>query len=237
MKRVLIIIGLTLLATPGAQAQSGATRLTLAEALHRADSASEVVGLARAGVVRARADEMRARSGYLPQVSGAATYTRTLASQFSGFAGEPSNDSIPAPTGCVGSCPPRSPARRRLARSSGASTARPMASARLREFPFGGPTPHLHGSGSQALFIRALGSATGANAVRERPISPRPREPRPWCRRRGYFEPRCRRLGNRGVDIFTERAIAIPAWRGKSETLPSSNCYAPAWHATTSGRS
>jgi outer membrane protein TolC len=59
--------------------------LTLDEALDRAVGTSEVVAIARAGTERARAGERRARSEFLPQVSGAASYDRTLASEFDGL--------------------------------------------------------------------------------------------------------------------------------------------------------
>jgi len=101
VKRLLlgVVFVLTLVSSAAAQGPTG-IRLTLADALARADAASETVGLARAGVLRSRADQARARSLYLPQISGAATYTRTLASQFSGFAVDSPGDSIPAPTNC-----------------------------------------------------------------------------------------------------------------------------------------
>jgi outer membrane protein TolC len=61
-------------------------RLTLDDALRLAERGSETVGIARAGLDRARGQERQARSGFLPQLSGTASYTRTLDSQFSGLA-------------------------------------------------------------------------------------------------------------------------------------------------------
>lgn len=74
--------------------------LSLQDALARAEAASPLVGIARAGVTSARADWLRARSVALPQISGSMTYTRTLASQFSGLFSGSTNDSFPAPTNC-----------------------------------------------------------------------------------------------------------------------------------------
>ena len=56
--------------------------LSLADALRIAETASEDVGIARAGTDRARGDERRAGSERFPQVSASVLYTRTLASEF-----------------------------------------------------------------------------------------------------------------------------------------------------------
>lgn len=99
-----------------ALAAPAGVRLTLDEALARAEGASEAVGIARAGARRARGDERATRSGYLPQLSGSASYTRTLATQFSGFAAEGA-DSAAGPVGpCNGFRPdPTLPDAQRLA--------------------------------------------------------------------------------------------------------------------------
>jgi outer membrane protein TolC len=68
--------------TPSA-AFAQARPLTLAEALRLAEEKGETIAIARAGEVRADADLQRARSQRLPQISGAAGYDRTLASEFS----------------------------------------------------------------------------------------------------------------------------------------------------------
>ena len=70
-------------ATPVAAAR----RLSLDEALRMAETQSEAVQIARAGVTRASGQQLQARSQYLPQVSGTASYARTLRSQFSALAG------------------------------------------------------------------------------------------------------------------------------------------------------
>ena len=57
--------------------------LSLDEAVRIAESQSEAVRIARAGVERAQGQQYQARSQRLPQLTGSAAYTRTLASQFS----------------------------------------------------------------------------------------------------------------------------------------------------------
>lgn len=59
--------------------------LSLDEALEMATRGSESVGIARAGVTRARGEIRQARSEYFPQLSGSASYTRALASEFEGI--------------------------------------------------------------------------------------------------------------------------------------------------------
>jgi outer membrane protein TolC len=58
------------------EAQQGKA-LTLAEALEIAEKKSESVGIARAELARAEGDRRRARSAYLPQLSGSASYQRS----------------------------------------------------------------------------------------------------------------------------------------------------------------
>lgn len=64
-----------------------ARALSLDDALHLAESSSEEVRIARAGVKRAQGTIYQARSDFLPQVGASAGYTRTLRSQFSGLGG------------------------------------------------------------------------------------------------------------------------------------------------------
>ena len=64
-------------------AAQGVRLVSLDEALRMAETQSEAVRIAQAGRRRADGQVMQARSQYLPQVSGSAGYTRTLASQFS----------------------------------------------------------------------------------------------------------------------------------------------------------
>jgi outer membrane protein TolC len=63
--------------------------LTLERILELAEMKSEPVAIARAGISRADADLIRARSGLLPQLSASASYDRALASEFSDVFGAP----------------------------------------------------------------------------------------------------------------------------------------------------
>lgn len=91
--------------TPVAQTASvaNARPLSLDDAVRMAESQSEAVRIARAGLQRAEGTKIQARSQYLPQVYGSASYTRTLKSQYSGAFGgtdtttTPVNPSPPGP--------------------------------------------------------------------------------------------------------------------------------------------
>jgi outer membrane protein TolC len=84
-------------ATPAAAPDSG-RRLSLDDALRYAEQASEDIVIARAGVTRAEGQRYKARSQFLPQIYGSASYTRTLKSQFQAFSGE--SDSTSGPADC-----------------------------------------------------------------------------------------------------------------------------------------
>jgi outer membrane protein len=71
--------------------------LTLEQVLALAEPRSESVSIAVAGVRRAEADQVRARSGLRPQLSAAASYDRSLASEF---------DNIFTSDGTGSTCPP-----------------------------------------------------------------------------------------------------------------------------------
>jgi outer membrane protein TolC len=79
------------------QTPPGASRLSLADALRLAEESSEQVGIAEAGVQRARGQERQARSEYFPQLFASAGYTRTLATEFSSFGGGGTSDTIQTP--------------------------------------------------------------------------------------------------------------------------------------------
>ncbi len=59
--------------------------LTLDAVIDLAEARSEQIAIAQFGVARAAAGEQRARSERLPQVAGAASYDRTIKSEFSGI--------------------------------------------------------------------------------------------------------------------------------------------------------
>ncbi len=158
IRRVLLLL---LGAAASASAQSGPPplRLTLTAALLRADSASPAVGIARAGTTSAQASWLRARSARLPQLNGAITYTRTLASEFSGFTSSTSSDTFPAPVDCTHYHPnPSLPIADRLdSLEHGLDCTANGSSLDFSKLPFGRPNQWNIGlSGSQALFNRPL---------------------------------------------------------------------------------
>jgi outer membrane protein TolC len=71
--------------------------ISLDEAVRIAETQSEAIRIARAGVQRAEGQRYQARSQRLPQLSASAGYTRTLASQFSVAEGAPVDTTKPAP--------------------------------------------------------------------------------------------------------------------------------------------
>lgn len=80
----------SLLATAGVMASAGGAgaqvrSLSLEEALRLAETQSEAIRIAQAGVRRSDGQLMQTRSQYLPQITGQLGYTRTLATQFSVF--------------------------------------------------------------------------------------------------------------------------------------------------------
>jgi outer membrane protein len=86
MKRIVLgILSLAITMPAVAGGQQG-RQISLDEALRLAESQSEAVRIAQAGVHRARGLQVQARSQYLPQVGASLTYTRTLASQFEALA-------------------------------------------------------------------------------------------------------------------------------------------------------
>ncbi len=82
-----LFLSLVNLPLAGQEPARGARQMTLIEALELAEQKSEAVGIAKADVARAQGERRRARSSYFPQLSGSASYTRTLRSQFSALEG------------------------------------------------------------------------------------------------------------------------------------------------------
>ncbi len=83
------VAALCFVSVPSAAQQTASPdrTLTLEQALALAEGNAEQIDLAEAGVDQARSGQRRALAARLPQVSGTAGYTRTLASQFSGAFG------------------------------------------------------------------------------------------------------------------------------------------------------
>jgi len=86
MRFVHLALTVTALAgLPALAVAQGPRSLSLEDALRLSQAQSEALRVAQAGVLRARGQQMQARSQYLPQISGQLGYTRTLATQFSVF--------------------------------------------------------------------------------------------------------------------------------------------------------
>jgi outer membrane protein len=102
----------SLLAQSGAPATRAAAtrRLSIDEALRMAETQSEAVQIARAGVTRATGQQYQARSQYLPQLSGNASYARTLRSPFSALANSGGSAPDTGVAALPSLCSPRIPA-------------------------------------------------------------------------------------------------------------------------------
>jgi outer membrane protein len=171
-------IPLTLLgvavALPMRAQQTGAPSarpLSLEEALDLAERESELVGLARSGLAQAEGERRQARSAYFPQLTGSASYTRTLRSQFSALQGDDEGTVAPTPEECDRFVPrPGLPIEQRLdsleAAVECASNADPFAGLG-DDLPFGRENTYRVGlSFSQTLFTggRVSGQARAADA-------------------------------------------------------------------------
>jgi len=85
--------------TPASTSQSASITLSLDDALRIAQTASQTIEVARAGVVRATGGKYQARAQYMPQLNATAGYTKTLESQFSSFASGSSSSTTGTGTG------------------------------------------------------------------------------------------------------------------------------------------
>lgn len=130
------------LSLPTAAQQSGARPLSLADAIRMAERGSEDLRVAAAGVARAEAQQMQARSQYLPQIYGSLAYTKTLESQFEGAFGGAPDTSAAAQPDSAPVCAPRipdnaTPAERQAALDLAYSCAAANPFASLGNLPFG----------------------------------------------------------------------------------------------------
>jgi len=171
MRRLAALLALLGVAgTAEAQTRSVAPRpLSLVEALDLAEGQSESVGIARQEVARAEGERRRARSAYFPQLSGNASYQRTLRSQFSALQSDATTG--PPPEECPSFSPrPGLTVAERLdsleAAVSCASNADPFAGLG-GDLPFGRENTYRFGlSFSQSLFTggRITGQSAAAGA-------------------------------------------------------------------------
>jgi outer membrane protein len=167
----LTMLLLALAARAGAQEipSPSSRQLSIEQALDLAERESEAVGLARSGLVQAQGERRRARSGYYPQLTGSASYTRALRSQFSAL--QDNGPAGPAPGECRTFVPnPGLPIEERLdsleAALECASNADPFAGL-ANDLPFGRENTYRIGlSFSQNLFTggRVSGQARAAEA-------------------------------------------------------------------------
>ena len=156
----LFLLSIFIVRATSAQERQQGRALTLAEAVGIAEKESESIGIARAGIESARGDQRRARSEYFPQLTGSASYTRTLESQFEGVTGDQDGDDPPGtpppPTSCPGFLPnPAAPVDERVAALEEAveCTSRLDPFGSFSELPFGQPNQWNFGlSISQNLF-------------------------------------------------------------------------------------
>jgi outer membrane protein len=157
----------------GAQQTQGPSPrpLSIEQALDLAERESEAVGLARSDLAQARGERRRAKSAYFPQLTGSASYSRTLRSQFSALQGDSDGPSTPAPEECEPFVPrPGLPIDQRLdsleAAVECASNADPFAGLG-EDLPFGRENTYRLGlSFSQTLFTggRVSGQSRAADA-------------------------------------------------------------------------
>lgn len=169
-----IVLGALLAGLTGAlngQADSARARpLSLSEAMGLAEQASEAVGIARAQVDRARGQQLQARSGYFPQLTGSATYTRTIRSQFSALQSDEVDSTSTAACRAF-RADPSLPIGERVDSLESAleclSSANPFAA--FRNLPFGREHQYNFGlSLSQTIFDRRLQGQTRTAAAGRR---------------------------------------------------------------------
>ena len=173
MRSAFFVTILLLTLTPPGRAQESPARasrpLSIEQALDLADRESEAVGLARSSLTEAQGERRRARSGYYPQLTGSASYSRALRSQFSGLQDEA--PAGPAPEECPTFVPrPGLPIEERLDSLESAlecsSNSNPFAGL-ASDLPFGRENTYRLGlSFSQNLFTggRVSGQARAADA-------------------------------------------------------------------------
>ncbi len=175
IRRLWTALLLALVAVPTqAQTPESARPLSLEEALALAHPASEAVALARVAVERSRGQLMQARSALFPQITGSASYTRQIKSQFDNVlsSSTPDTSTVTAPASCDAFTPdPNTPLDQRLAALEQAvectTTVNPFAG--FSRLPFGRKNTYNLGlSGSQVLFDggQIFGRMKAADAAR-----------------------------------------------------------------------
>ena len=130
--------------------------LSLEDALRAAEAQSEAIQIARAGLTRARGQWYQARSQYLPQLNGTASYARTLRSQFQGVSlgGGTDTSTTPKPQAlCAPSIPANATPAEIQAALAQASTCQTGGGFNFSSVGFGAPNQWTFGlSFSQNVF-------------------------------------------------------------------------------------
>jgi outer membrane protein len=116
------LLSALLIAAPLSAQTTAVIRVSLDDALRIAESKSEGVAVARAGLSRATGNRMISRSAGLPQLSGTAGYTKTLKSQFDIFASSPAPDPNAPKSVCAPQIPANATAAERQAALDAATT-------------------------------------------------------------------------------------------------------------------
>jgi outer membrane protein len=122
MTRYRLLATLILAAVPAAAQTRATVTISLDDALRMAESKSEGIAIARAGLNRATGNRMVSRSAGLPQLSGTAGYTKTLKSQFDIFASTPAPDPNAPKALCTPEIPANATAAQRQAAIDAATT-------------------------------------------------------------------------------------------------------------------
>lgn len=126
--------------------------LDLDQAIELAVERNQQMAIAQAGVLRAEGNEQQARSGYMPQLFGSASYDRTLDSEFQGIFEGPAG-----PVCDPFTLRPDAPIAQRVSEIERAldcgAIGSPFGGARLEDLPFGRENIYrLNLSFSQALY-------------------------------------------------------------------------------------
>jgi outer membrane protein len=150
-------------------------QVSLEEAIRLADRSNESIDIAQAAVTRARGQQLQARSQFMPQLNGSASYARTLASQFDGFSFGGGPDTATIRALCAPNLPDNATPAERQAALDAARSCTPLGTsaggggADFQSVGFGALNQWVFGlQFSQSVFTggRATGQRAAANASR-----------------------------------------------------------------------
>ena len=151
-------------------------QVSLEDAIRLADRSNEAIDIAQAAVTRARGQQLIARSQFMPQLNGSASYARTLASQFDGFSFGGGPDTATVRSLCAPNLPENATPAERQAALDASRSCVPLGSstgggggADFQSVGFGALNQWVFGlQFSQSVFSggRATGQRRAANASR-----------------------------------------------------------------------